>query len=312
MPSALEVQHLRKNYGGTTVVDDLSFTVEAGEIFGLIGPNGAGKTTAIECATGVRTPDAGHVRVLGTDPHALPQAVRRRVGLQLQESGLPKRLTVAEAIELFASFYPSAAPQEEWLERWGLAKHHATAYADLSGGQKQRLGLALALVHDPDLVVLDEMFAGLDPRARMESQQRVRSICEQGTTVVLVTHFMDEAEALCDRVALLDEGRCVALGPPNALTNRLGASVRVRFTAPDGFDPETLMGLDRVASVRQNHAQVAVYGHDPLLSAVTKVLDERGRRPSDLRAEPTSLEDVFLRETGTALAPALTGETTGF
>jgi ABC-2 type transport system ATP-binding protein len=303
MSAALEVQHLRKTYGDTVAVDDLSFTVNAGEIFGLIGPNGAGKTTAVECATGLRTPDAGRVRLLGMDPHARPRDVRRRLGLQLQEAALPQRLTVAEALDLFASFYPSAPARSGWLERWGLAEQRTTAYADLSGGQKQRLALALALVHDPDVVVLDELSAGLDPRARMEAQQFVRDIGAAGTTVILVTHFMDEAEALCDRVALLDEGRLLALDTPGALTQQLDADVRVRFTTPDAFDPAMLTTLDGVASVQQHHGRVTVYGHDALLSVVTDVLDAHGTRPADLRATPTSLDDVFLHQTGRSRQP---------
>jgi ABC-2 type transport system ATP-binding protein len=304
MDPVLDVDSLRKTYGDTVAVDALSLRVEAGAIFGLIGPNGAGKTTAVECMTGLRTPDAGRVRLLGLDPQRESRALRQRLGMQLQESALPARLTVIEAARLFASFYASAADPDTLIETWGLADRRDTAYADLSGGQKQRLALALALIHDPDVVVLDELSAGLDPQARLEAQRLVRRIRDAGTTVLLVTHFMDEAEALCDRVALMDQGRLVALDTPRALTDRLDADVRVRFTAPEAFDADTLGALDGVTRVRQSGTQVTVYGRDPLLGPVSDALAAQDLAPTDLRAEPTSLEDVFLAATDQPMAAA--------
>jgi ABC-2 type transport system ATP-binding protein len=296
--AAIDVDGLRKTYGSTVAVDDLSFSVTRREVFGVIGPNGAGKTTAVECMAGLREPDAGRIRVLGLDPHADEREVRRKMGLQLQESALPDRITVAEAIELFRSFYRSPVAADALMDRWGLYDCRDTAYTALSGGQKQRLSLALALVHDPELVVLDELSAGLDPQARMEAQAHVRTIRDRGATVVLVTHFMEEAEALCDRVALIDDGRLVALDTPHALAAGLDADVRVRFTAPQDLDVEAVRALSGAQSVVARGRRVTVYGRDGLLSAVAGLLKEAGPVPPDLRAEPTTLDDAFLALTG--------------
>ena len=296
--AAIDVDGLRKTYGSTVAVNDLSFSVERGEVFGVIGPNGAGKTTAVECMAGLRNPDAGHIRVLGLDPHADERRLRRQMGLQLQESALPDRITVAEAIQLFRSFYRSPVGADALMDRWGLHACRNTAYAALSGGQKQRLALALALVHEPDLVVLDELSAGLDPQARMDAQAHVHTIRERGATVVLVTHFMEEAEALCDRVALIDDGRLVALDTPHALADGLDAEVRVRFTAPQELDLDAVRSLSGVRSVVARGRQVTVYGRDGLLSTVAGLLEEAGPMPPDLRAEPTTLDDAFLALTG--------------
>jgi ABC-2 type transport system ATP-binding protein len=294
MPSVLTIDSLRKTYGDTVAVDDLSLTVQKGEVFGLIGPNGAGKTTTVECALGLRRPDAGTVRVLGMDPQAGGAALYQRVGAQLQDAALPHRLTVREALDLFASFYPATTDRDALLDRWGLADKRDTVFENLSGGQKQRLFVALALVHDPELVVLDEISTGLDPEARRATRDLIRDIQEQGTTVVLVTHFMDEAEALCDRVALLDRGRCVALDAPSALVDRLDASYRVRFALPSSFDPAPLRALDGVHAVEVADGTVAVRGDDDLLTTVVRHLSERGVTPSDLHAERATLEDAFL------------------
>jgi ABC-2 type transport system ATP-binding protein len=301
MPSVLTIDSLRKTYGDTVAVDDLSLTVRTGEVFGVIGPNGAGKTTTVECALGLRRPDAGTVRVLGRDPQAGGAELYRRVGAQLQAAALPARITVQEALDLFASFYPASSDRDALLGRWGLADERDTAFEALSGGQKQRLFVALALVHDPELVVLDEISTGLDPEARRATRDLIRDIREQGTTVVLVTHFMDEAEALCDRVALLDRGRCVAIAPPSALVDRLDASYRVRFARPPSFDPAPLRALDGVDAVEATDGTVAVRGDDDLLTTVVRHLSARGVTPRDLHAERVPLEDAFL---------ALTDETT--
>ncbi|MFG3441381.1 ABC transporter ATP-binding protein [Nonomuraea sp. NPDC047897] len=222
MTAAIEVSDLSKSYDGTRAVDGVSFTVAAGETFGVIGPNGAGKTTTVECLTGLRRPDSGTVRVLGLDPARERRALAQRIGVQLQESALPDRLKVAEAMRLFASFY--AAP-DDWravLDRWSLGSIAGRAYADLSGGQKQRLQLALALVGGPEVVVLDELTTGLDPLARRETWTLVGDLKASGTTAVLVSHFMDEAEELCDRVAVIVRGRVAALGSPRDLMARTG------------------------------------------------------------------------------------------
>jgi len=249
MATALSLQSLHKTYGETVAVDDLSLDVEEGEIFGLIGPNGAGKTTAVECALGLRQPDAGTVRVLGMDPQqASPTQFYGRIGAQLQEAALPDRITVREALDLFASFYSDTTDRTALLDRWGLADKRDAAFNDLSGGQKQRLFVALALVHDPDLVILDEISTGLDPEARRGTRDLLREVQATGTTVILVTHFMDEAQALCDRVAMIDQGRCVALDTPAALIDRLNEERTDR-----GLDP--LSTDEGLAAVAHGHSQ---------------------------------------------------------
>jgi ABC-2 type transport system ATP-binding protein len=215
----IEVEGLRKVYGRTVAVDGVSFTVSQGEIFGLVGPNGAGKTSIVETLAGLRRPDAGTVRVLGRDPGRERRALAQRIGIQLQEAALPDRLRVWEALDLYASFYRDTADWHDLLAEWGLEDKRDTAFADLSGGLKQRLLVALAFVGSPELVFLDELTTGLDPRARRTTWDIVRDIRAKGVTVVLVTHFMDEAEQLCDRVAVVDRGRIVALDRPAALVN---------------------------------------------------------------------------------------------
>jgi ABC-2 type transport system ATP-binding protein len=295
MATALSLQSLHKTYGETVAVDDLSLDVEEGEIFGLIGPNGAGKTTAVECALGLRQPDAGTVRVLGMDPQqASPTQFYGRIGAQLQEAALPDRITVREALDLFASFYSDTTDRTALLDRWGLADKRDAAFNDLSGGQKQRLFVALALVHDPDLVILDEISTGLDPEARRGTRDLLREVQATGTTVILVTHFMDEAQALCDRVAMIDQGRCVALDTPAALIDRLDASYRIRFTTPAHFDPVPLRAVNGVRTVTVDDDHVQARGGDDLLTTVVRHLAEQGITPDDLHAERATLEDVFL------------------
>ena len=300
---SLSIQNLHKTYGSTVAVDDLSLEVEQGEIFGLIGPNGAGKTTAVECALGLRTPDAGTVRVLGMDPQRTPAGrFYRRVGAQLQEAALPNRMTVREAVTLFASFY-STTDRPALLDRWGLEDKRDASFDDLSGGQKQRLFVALALVHDPQLVVLDEISTGLDPEARQKTRALLQEVRAAGTTVILVTHFMDEAQALCDRVALLNRGRCVALDTPAALVDRLDASYRVRFEAPANFDSTALQAVDGVASVATANGHVEARGEEDLLTTVVHHLAEHGHTPDALHAERATLEDVFLTLTNESAEP---------
>jgi ABC-2 type transport system ATP-binding protein len=221
---AIEVTDLRKTYGGTRAVDGVTFTVGAGETFGIVGHNGAGKTTTVECLIGLRRPDGGAVRVLGEDPARGRRAFRRRIGTQLQESSLPERIKVAEALRLFASFYRDAADWRQVMERWSLRPLARKAFGDLSGGQKQRLMLALALVGDPEVVVLDELTTGLDPIARRETWRLVGDLKTAGTTVVLVSHYFDETEALCDRIAVLARGTVTALGTPGEIIARTGTA----------------------------------------------------------------------------------------
>jgi ABC-2 type transport system ATP-binding protein len=217
MTTAIEVQGLTKRYAGAAVVRDVSFAVERGEIFGIIGPNGAGKTTTVECIEGLRRPDAGQIRVLGLDPVRDRAALRERLGVQLQDAELPERLRAGEALRLFSSFYPRPADWRALMGTLGLTATAKTPFGKLSGGQRQRLSIALALVGRPEVVVLDELTTGLDPQARRDTWALIEGVRDCGTTIVLVTHFMPEAERLCDRIAVVDSGQIVALDTPAAL-----------------------------------------------------------------------------------------------
>jgi ABC-2 type transport system ATP-binding protein len=218
MTTAIEVHGLTKQYAGTTLVRDISFTVKHGEIFGIIGPNGAGKTTTVECIEGLRRPDAGYISVLGLDPVRDRDVLRERLGVQLQDTELPERLRVGEALRLYSSFYAAPADWRALMETLGLAGQEKTPFGKLSGGQRQRLFIALALVGRPEVVVLDELTTGLDPQARRDTWALIEGIRDRGTTIVLVTHFMEEAERLCDRIAVIDSGQIIALDTPAALT----------------------------------------------------------------------------------------------
>jgi ABC-2 type transport system ATP-binding protein len=236
MVAVVEVDGLHKRYRDVRAVEEVSFTVEAGEIFGIVGPNGAGKTTTVECVEGLRRPDGGTIRVLGLDPVAEGRELRQRIGVQLQSSALPDRLRVAEALDLYASFYAEPADWRTLLDEWDLTAKRNKAFSDLSGGQRQRLFIALALVGNPGVVFMDELTTGLDPHARRQTLAQVGALRERGVTVVLVTHLMDEAERLCDRVAVIDAGRVIALDTPAALAARAGdgASLEDAFLALTG------------------------------------------------------------------------------
>ncbi|MGD0780243.1 MAG: ABC transporter ATP-binding protein [Dehalococcoidales bacterium] len=301
MPSIISVQNLRKTYGKTVAVDDISFEVTKGEIFGILGPNGAGKTTTVECLQALRHPDSGDIRVLGLNPLRDAQELRRRIGSQLQESALPDRIKAWEALDLFASVASKALDWHVLLEQWGLADKRKSSFASLSGGQKQRLFIALSLVNNPEVVFLDEMTTGLDPAARRVAWDLIRSVRDRGTTVLLVTHFMDEAENLCDRVAIVDKGKIVASDSPQGLVASHATAVRVIFST----DKTDLAWLKKVAGVKRiSHRgkQVEVAGTGPLLALVAAALVEHGIVPSDLRVEQPSLEDVFLKVTGHSAA----------
>lgn len=241
--TVIEVNGLTKRYGDRTVVDGVSFTVAEGEIFGILGENGAGKTTTVECISGLRTADSGTISVLGLDTRTNRDELRRLIGVQLQESQLQDRLRVGEAMELYASFYPDPADWRELLAAVGLTEQVRMPYAKLSGGQKQRLSIALALIGNPRVAILDELTTGLDPRARRETWKLIRQIRDRGVTVLLVTHFMDEAERLCDRLAVLDGGRIVALDTPAALIAGVGDVDGYRANLEDAF--LALTGSDR-------------------------------------------------------------------
>lgn len=293
MESAVVVDDLRKRYGDTKAVDGVSFEVKLGEIFGIIGTNGSGKTTTVECVQALRRADSGLVRVFGIDPQADQGRLRSVVGSQLQESELPDRLRVWEALDLFAAISPTSADWRELLADWGLVDKRHTAFAKLSGGQSQRLLVALALVNRPRLVFLDEMTTGLDPAARRVAWDLIDQIRDRGTTVVLVTHFMDEAERLCDRLAVFRNGRIIAEGSPQELIATHAGEPTVRFTT-DAADLHWLADAKGVERVDRAGSQVTVHGSGPLLAYTAAALVEHGLAPADLRAERKSLEDAFL------------------
>jgi ABC-2 type transport system ATP-binding protein len=294
----IEVNQLHKRYRDQVAVHDVSFSVEEGEIFGVLGPNGAGKTTTVECIEGLRSPDGGSISVLGLHPARDRAELRRVLGIQLQASELPDKLRVAEAIELYASFYPSPADPRELLERWGLGAKRNTAFGNLSGGQKQRLSIALALVGNPRVAILDELTTGLDPQARHDAWESIEQIRHGGVTVVLVTHFMDEAERLCDRIAVIDAGRVVALDTPAGLVAGLIGGQRLRFRPSIPFEDAVLTQLAEVESVWRSGPHVEVTGGGDLLHAVTSALARHQVVPGDLRLEQATLDDAFVALTG--------------
>jgi ABC-2 type transport system ATP-binding protein len=296
MGSVIEVDNLRKRYGAHMAVKDVSFHVRRGEIFGLLGRNGAGKTTTVECLQGLRRADGGRIRVLGLDPQRHIQQLRRRIGCQLQEAALPDRLKVWEALDLFASLSPGGSDWQVLMDQWGLADKRTASFAGMSGGQRQRLFVALALVNDPEVVFLDELTQGLDPAARRVAWGLIRAIRGRGATVVLVTHYMDEAEQLCDRIAVVDGGRVVASDTPQGLIARFGGPIRISFTA-DGHDTGFLQGVAHVQAVRRRGERIEAEGTGPVLALVAAELVARGIVPADLRADQATLEDVFLRLT---------------
>lgn len=298
MTQVIEVRNLHKAYDGVPAVDDVSFNVYEGEIFGIIGPNGAGKTTTIESVIGLRKPDGGSVSVLGLDPQTEARKLGNRIGTQLQEAALPERMKVWEALDLYASFYEKTVPWEPFLEQWGLAEKRNTQFGGLSGGQKQRLFISLALLNDPQIVFLDELTSGLDPQARQATWDLIRAIREQGKTVVLITHFMDEVEALADRVAVIDHGRVVALDTPDNLIASLNRETKVIFSVPNGFQAALLENVSGVSAVNQYDRQITVSGNGPLLANVAAALVQHNIAPADLRVQQANLEDVFLALTG--------------
>ena len=299
MAVVIEVHELRKTYGTTIAVDGISFHVEKGEIFGIVGPNGAGKTTMIECIEGLRHQDSGEVSLLGLDPHADRRMLAEKIGVQLQESGLPSKLRVGEAMRLFASFYRQNANTDHLLEILGLAEKRKSAFGKLSGGQKQRLFIALALVNNPQVVFFDELTTGLDPQARRSMWELVKNIRDLGCTVFLTTHFMEEAERLCDRVMIIDRGQIVALDSPESLIRSLGAERRLVFTFPENQILPPLETLPEVTRIDYAGERVIIYGQgERFVSSVVDALEVAGVMFLDLRTEQPNLEDVFLTLTG--------------
>ncbi|MFF4733513.1 ABC transporter ATP-binding protein [Streptomyces mirabilis] len=292
--SVIEVTGLRKSYGGRPLVDGVSFAVEEGEIFGILGPNGAGKTTTVECVEGLRIPDAGRVRVTGLDPVADHEQVARVLGAQLQESELQAKLTVREALELYTAFYPHPADWRPLAERLGLTAKLTTRFAKLSGGQKQRLFIALALIGNPRVVVLDELTTGLDPRARRDTWQLIEDVRASGVTVLLVTHFMEEAQRLCDRIAVIDKGRVAALDTPSGLIRRSAGSTVISFTPSAPLDEGDLNALPALASVEHKDGRITLSGTDETVNAVITLLARGHITAHQLRVSDATLDDAFL------------------
>jgi ABC-2 type transport system ATP-binding protein len=293
------VSGIRKTYGRTVAVDDVSFEVEDGEIFGLIGPNGAGKTTTMEVVEGLRTPDRGRIKVLGLDPFRDVYRLQTRIGVQLQQAQLQKRIKVWEAVDLWAALYPKAVDGARLLEQLGLADKRDARFMALSGGQKQRLFIALALINDPDLVFLDELTTGLDPQARRAIWELVRSIRARGKTVFLTTHLMEEAEQLCDRVAIIEHGRIVDMGRPEELVSRHCPERTVVLVTNDPIAEERFRAIPHVEGVSCQDSQCTIRGRgDNLVAQVIQCLSENQIRVTDFRAVLPNLEDVFLKLTG--------------
>ena len=299
MTSIVSVDHIQKQYGRTIAVADVSFDVRQGEIFGLIGPNGAGKTTTMECVEGLRSPDRGAISVLGMHPVRDAYRLQQRIGVQLQEAQLQKRIKVWEAVDLWASLYANPVDGNRLLDQLGMHEKRDAWFMTLSGGQKQRLFIALALIHDPELVFLDELTTGLDPQARRAIWDLVRGIRDRGKTVFLTTHLMEEAERLCDRVAILDHGRVIDIGTPAELVRRHCPERTVVVTTSDAGARERFLRIPAVGSVSGDGPQFIVRGRgDELVTQVIQCLGEHRMTVIDFRTEVPTLEDVFLKLTG--------------
>jgi ABC-2 type transport system ATP-binding protein len=306
--AVIEVRDLRKRYGTHEALAGVSFDVQPGEIFGIVGPNGAGKTTAVEIVAGLRRADSGHVALLGTDPRAAGPALRQRIGVQLQESALPSNITVGEAIRLYGSFYRRPADPGALMEQWGLAGHAGTRFSALSGGWKQRLFLALALVGNPEVAFLDELTTGLDPRARRETWELIGQVRAAGVTVVLVSHYMDEVERLCDRVAVFGDGRIVALDTPTGLVAAASSEQVLRFRPMAPLDEAMLAGLPGVTAVTRTGDDVVVTGTGDVAETVTGALARARLLVANLRIDSHTLDDAYLALTGAPTAGATTEE----
>jgi ABC-2 type transport system ATP-binding protein len=301
--AVIRVNSLRKTYGELVAVDDVSFDVRPGEVFGLLGPNGAGKTTTVEVLEGLRKPDSGEVSVLGIDVIGHPDDLRPRIGVSLQTAALYPKLNVVEVLELFRGFYPSGRPVDELVELMDLGEKRKSRTQDLSGGQRQRLSVALALVNDPELVFLDEPTTGMDPAARRMLWDVVLGLKQRGRSVLLTTHYMEEAEILCDRLAIMDHGRILEAGTVDELVSRRFHERAVRFDAIDGLTDEQLAGFPGVTSVKREGGAVLLYTRDvpATIGAVLTATERMGVDPANLAVRRATLEDVFLDLTGRAL-----------
>ena len=292
---ALEVKNIVAGYTREVpILNGVNLAAEDGRVTVILGPNGAGKTTTVETLAGLRQADGGTVRVLGSDPQQDPSVVRSTLGIQLQESSLPPRLKVIEALRLYASFYPDPADPEQLIDLLGLREKRTTAFGKLSGGQKQRLSIALALIGNPQVAILDELTTGLDPQARRETWKLIERVRDSGVTILLVTHFMDEAERLCDRLVVIDGGRVIAQGSPRELTRQQGSDRTIRLLLPPGSPTVDLLALPAVRSVRRVQEELEVTGTTRVLPEVIGALDQRDVIPEEVRTLTRSLEDVFV------------------
>jgi ABC-2 type transport system ATP-binding protein len=298
----IEVSGIRKTYGSTVAVSDISFEVSEGEIFGLIGPNGAGKTTTMECVEGVRRPDRGEISILGLDPFRDVYRLQNRIGVQLQSAQLQKRIKVWEAVDLWASLYTKTVDANRLLEQLGLTVKRNAWFMNLSGGQKQRLFIALALINDPEVVFLDELTTGLDPQSRHAIWELVRAIRDRGKTVFMTTHLMEEAERLCDRVAIIEHGKIVEIGRPQDLVRRHCPERTVLLATDNAIAEERLRTIPTVKNVTRRDSEFTLQGTgDDFVTEVIQCLSENRIRVTDFRTMLPNLEDVFLKLTGRSI-----------
>lgn len=304
--SVIDVDAISKTYDGRTVVHDVSFSVEEGEVFAILGPNGAGKTTTVESIAGLRTPDAGSIEVFGFDPLTDRDQVRDCLGVQLQDSRFQDRLTVREIVETFAALYPDPLDAAELVDRLGLGDKVDTRYARLSGGQQQRVSIAVALVGRPRAVILDELTTGLDPQARGETWGLVEELRDDGVTILLVTHVMEEAERLADRLALLDQGRVVAIDTPQGLVDSADLEQRIRFTASATIEDEWLRRLPEVSGVARVDGEITVTGNQQMLFSVVALLASHQIVPGRFHVDQPNLDDAFVALTGRRLVTPTT------
>jgi len=300
--TVVQIKNLYKSYGKIKAVDDISFNVFKGEIFGLVGPNGAGKTTTIECIEGLRKPSSGSIDVLGFNPTKDGRNLRKYIGIQLQQSELPERLKVWEALELFNSFYHKTIKWPSLLDDLGLKEKQKSYFDKLSGGQKQRLFIALALINDPDVLFLDELTTGLDPQARRNTWKLIENIRKKGKTIFLTTHYMEEAERLCNRVAIMNHGKIIALDTPENLIRDIDVEQRLLFNLVQDFDINLIKKLNTVTNAEQKANKIVVYGKDQsMVSDVVNLLVKNNIRFLNLKTEQATLEDVFLTLTGSEM-----------
>ncbi len=301
--AVLQVEGLKKAYGRVTAVDDISFAVARGETFGILGPNGAGKTTTLEMIEGLRDPDAGRITLLGLDAVRQRRRVQEKIGVQLQSQALWPELTVEETLKVFRSLFRRRVDVDTLLDRFSLTEKRRDLVRGLSGGQKQRLSVATALVNDPEVVFLDEPTTGLDPQARHSFWDLIRDMKREGKSVIVTTHYMEEAEALCDRVAIMDHGRIIALDAPRALVRSLASESTIEFGFPETAEREELAGLPGVRDMRKENGSVLLFTNDvsATLNALIRFADQKGQQISSLNVRTATLEDVFIALTGRRL-----------